>query len=128
MSISSGVTPAWANAAGGALRAGAGGDVAAVLAVLGGLAAADDPDRLLLDVAGDIGGDEDGRAAAVGDHAALEQVQRVGDDPRLKHVLDGDLVTLTNCRSVIALTASGLRIACLRVATEICASCSVVVP
>ena len=27
--------------------------------------------------------------------------------------------TLTNCRSVIALTASGLRIACLRVATEI---------
>ena len=35
---------------------------------------------------------------------------------------------LTNCKSVIALTASGLRIACLRVATEIWASCSVVVP
>ena len=36
--------------------------------------------------------------------------------------------TPTNSRSVIALTASGLRIACTRVATEISASCSEVVP
>ena len=34
------------------------------------------------------------RAAAVGDHAAFEQVQRVGDDPRFEHVLDGDFVDL----------------------------------
>jgi hypothetical protein len=36
--------------------------------------------------------------------------------------------TLTNWRSVMALTASGLRMAWWRVATEICASCSEVVP
>ena len=36
--------------------------------------------------------------------------------------------TPTNSRSVIALTASGLRIACLRVAVDMCANCSFVEP
>ena len=79
---------------GSALGAGRGGDVAAVFAVLGGLAGADDPDRLFLDVARDLGRDKDGRSATIGDHAAFKQVQRVGDDARLEHVFDGDLVDL----------------------------------
>ena len=37
-------------------------------------------------------------------------------------------VTAPNSRSVIAFTASGLRIACARVATEISANCSSLVP
>ena len=83
-----------AECAGPGLRSGAGGDVAAVLGVLRGLAAAEDPDRLFLAVARDVGRRDHHRAAAIGDHAALEQVQRVGDHARAHHVRDRGLANL----------------------------------
>ena len=41
---------------------------------------------------------EDQRAAAIGDEAALEQVERVGDHPRFEHVLHGDRVAEAGAR------------------------------
>src|SRR3546814_18711681 len=38
----------------------------------------------------DLGADHDDRAAAVGDHAAVQAVQRVADHRGLHHLFDGD--------------------------------------
>ena len=62
--------------------------------ILRRLAGAEDPDRLLLAVTRDVGRGDHDRAAAVGDHAALEQVQRVRDHARLQHVLDRHLANV----------------------------------
>ena len=59
-------------------------------------ARAEHVDRRLREVLGPLGRRHDERAAAVGDHAAVEQVQRVGDHPRVEHVVDGDRVAGTS--------------------------------
>ena len=62
------------------------------------LAAADHIDGLVGEVLGAFGGDEDQRAAAVRDQAALEQVERIGDQPRVEHVLHGDRIPVRRAR------------------------------
>jgi len=47
-------------------------------------------EQALREVAGALGGDQYQRAAAIGHQAALQQSERVGDYPRVQHVLDGD--------------------------------------
>ena len=74
------------------LSTGADSDVAAVLPVLGGFAAADDPYRLLLGVAGHFGRRNQNRAATVRHHAAFQQMQRIGNGPRVQNVFDVNLV------------------------------------
>jgi hypothetical protein len=54
------------------------------------LAGADEIDRLLREVAGALGCNQDQCAAAVDHQAALQQPERVGDHPRIHHILDGD--------------------------------------
>src|SRR2546422_578678 len=39
---------------------------------------------------GALGRDQDQRAAAIGHETALQQPERVGDHPRVQHILDGD--------------------------------------
>ena len=56
------------------------------------LAGAEHIDRLVREVLGAIGRGHDQRAAAVGDEAALQQPERIGDHPRVQYVLDGDRV------------------------------------
>ena len=55
-----------------------------------GFAGAKDPDGRVAAVASDLGGGDDNRAAAVGDDAAVHQVEGVGDDAGVDHVLNGD--------------------------------------
>ncbi|MYK25679.1 MAG: YfcE family phosphodiesterase, partial [Dehalococcoidia bacterium] len=74
------------------MRARARRDVAPVLAVLRRLARPDQPHGRLLAAAGHVGRRDDHRPAAVADHAALQQVQRIRHDARIQHVLRGDLV------------------------------------
>ncbi len=54
------------------------------------LAGAEDVDRLLRKILGAIGAGQDQRAAAVGDEAALQDPERVGDHARVQHVRNGD--------------------------------------
>ena len=54
------------------------------------LAGADDFHRRALQLLGDLRLDDDQRAAAVADDAAVEPVQRIGDHRRIDHVLDRD--------------------------------------
>ena len=56
------------------------------------LAGAEHPDGLLLAVPRALGADDDDRAAGIGDEAAVEEVERVGDPARGEHVVDGDRV------------------------------------
>ena len=101
---------------------------AAVLLVGEGLAGANDPHGGLAAAAGDIRrGDDDG-AAAVGDHAAVEEVEGVGDHAGADDVFDGGLANVLEEQVCMPLTASGLRMAWARVAVAISASCSLVVP
>src|SRR5439155_6506789 len=48
------------------------------------LASAEDVNRLARKILGAIGGSEDQRAAAVGDEAALQEAERIGDHPRVQ--------------------------------------------
>ena len=57
-------------------------------------------DRLARKVLGAVGRGEDQRAAAVGDKAALQQAERIGDHPRIEHVRDRDRV-LHHCARVL---------------------------
>ena len=59
---------------------------------LDALAGAEDVDRLCREILGALGRCEDQRAAAIGDQAALQQPERIGDHPRVQHVVDGDRV------------------------------------
>ena len=54
------------------------------------LAGAEDIDRLVRKILGAVGRGQDQRAAAVGDEAALQDAERIGDHPRIQHVLDRD--------------------------------------
>src|SRR5882672_7196184 len=54
------------------------------------LAGAEDIDRLGLEILGAVGRGQDQRAAAVGDEAALQDAERIGDHPRVQHILDRD--------------------------------------
>ena len=58
-------------------------------------------------LAGAVLGREDDAAAAVGDHAAVELVQRVGDELRAEHVVDRDRVAVHRVR-VAARVLAGL--------------------
>ena len=60
--------------------------------MLGRLALAEDLDRCAGRGPGRPRGDHDQGAAAVGDHAAVEPVQRVADHRRVQDLLDGDRV------------------------------------
>ena len=78
-----------------------------------------------------LGRDDHERASAVADHAALEETQRVGDDARVEHLVDGDLadrVDSAELEVVHRLDGLGLRIACARVTTESSANASSGVP
>ena len=121
MSTSAGVIPASANAFGPADRSRGRGHVGhrgdrVVRRATGRAAHVHGP---VPEVACPFLGGHDDAAAAVGDHAAVELVQRVGDEPRRHHVVDGDRV---------AVHRRGLRVACSRVCTAIDASCSGLVP
>ena len=59
---------------------------------LHGLSAAEDVHRLVGEVLGAFRLGHDQGAAAVGDEAAFEQVERVGDHPRVHHVFHGDRI------------------------------------
>ena len=59
---------------------------------LDALAGAEDVDRLAREILGAVGRGQDQRAAAVGDQAALQDAERIGDHPRVQHVLDRDRV------------------------------------
>ena len=74
------------------LRAGADGDVAAVFAVFGSLARADYPRGLFAAVRGYLRRCDYHRAAAVRNHAALKQMQRMGDYARVYNILHGNFV------------------------------------
>jgi hypothetical protein len=52
---------------------------------LDALAGAEQVDRLLREVAGALGGDQDQCAAAIGHQAALQQAERISDHPRIQH-------------------------------------------
>ena len=66
-------------------------EVALAGALVGdGLTGSQHPDRGVSAVAGYLGGCHHHGAAAVGDDAAVHQVQRVGDDAGTDHVFDGD--------------------------------------
>ena len=65
---------------------------------LDALAGAEDVDRLGREILGALGGGQDQRAAAVGDQAALQQPERIGDHARAKHVLDGDRIAERRAR------------------------------
>ena len=54
------------------------------------LAGAEDIDRLVRKILGAVGRGQDQRAAAIGDEAALQDAERIGDHPRVQHVLDRD--------------------------------------
>ena len=54
------------------------------------LAGPHDIDRLGFEILGAVGRGQDQRAAAVGDEAALQDAERIGDHPRIEHVLDRD--------------------------------------
>jgi hypothetical protein len=54
------------------------------------LAGAEEVDGFLREVAGALGGDQDQGAAAIGHQAALQQPERVGDHPRVQHIIDRD--------------------------------------
>ncbi len=54
------------------------------------LAGAEDVDRLFRKILGAVGRGQDQRAAAVGDEAALQDAERIGDHPRVQDVLDRD--------------------------------------
>ena len=56
------------------------------------LAGAEQVDGLRREILGAVGGGQDQGAAAVGDEAAHQQAERVGDHPRAQDVLDGDRV------------------------------------
>ena len=58
----------------------------------GGFAGAEHPDGLLLAVLRALGADDDDGAAGVGDQAAVEEVEGVGDPARREHVVDGDRI------------------------------------
>ena len=55
-------------------------------------------DRRLREVTRSLFGGHDERATTVGDHAAVELVQRIGDQPRVDHVVDGDRVAVARQR------------------------------
>jgi len=65
---------------------------------LGALAGAEEVDRppvrcqgqALREVAGALGRNQDQRTAAIGHHTTQQEPERVGDHPRVQHVLDGD--------------------------------------
>ncbi len=57
---------------------------------LDALAGAEQVDRLSREVLGALGRNQDQRAAAIGDEATLQQSERVGDHPRVQHILDRD--------------------------------------
>ena len=57
-----------------------------------GLTGAEDPYGGVATVAGDLGRCDHNGAAAVGDDAAVHEVERIGDDAGVDHVLDGDRV------------------------------------
>ncbi len=76
--------------------------------------------RRLRQVRGPLGGRDDDRGAAVGDQAAVQQAERVGDPPRRRVVLRA------SCG--VRICASGLSTAQSRCATATAPSCSVVVP
>ena len=50
------------------------------------------------EIAGPVLGGEDDRAAAVGHHAAVELVERIGDELRTEHVVDGDRIAVHGVR------------------------------
>ena len=77
---------------GSRLGSGADRDITAILPVFGGLTGTDDPHRLLPGIAGDVCRGDHYRASSVGDHAALQQVQRVGNRARVHDIFRGDLV------------------------------------
>ena len=83
------------------------------------LAGAEQVDRLLREVAGALGRDQDQRTAAIGHQAALQQPERVGDHPRIQHILDGDR-RLEGAARVFAAHS--------RCTTQTIASCSCVRP
>ena len=120
--MSAGVTPASSNARGpGPHGAGVGQVDAAVVGVLRRLAVAEHLHaRARSRSAGDLGRDDDQRAAAVGDHAAVEAVQRIADHRRLEHLLDGDRRRAGRRAGCAARGATP--------ATLISASCALVVP
>ena len=59
---------------------------------------AEDVGRRLAQIAGPLVRRDDARRAAVGDHAAVEHVQRVGDEARRQHVVDGDRIAVLRQR------------------------------
>ena len=68
------------------------GNIAAVFAVFGSLARADYPRGLFAAVRGNFRRRDDNRAAAVRNHAALKQMQRMGDYARVYNILHCDFV------------------------------------
>src|SRR5450755_2494003 len=54
------------------------------------LAGAENIDRPGLEILGSLGRGQDQRAAAVGNEAALQDAERIGDHARIQHVLDRD--------------------------------------
>ncbi len=101
--MSFGVTPASANAGGpDQTPAGIGQvEILAAARALQRLAGADHPHQRLLQALGDLRRGHDQRAAAVGDDAAIQPVQRIGDHRRVEHVLDGDDVAQHRVRVVL---------------------------
>jgi hypothetical protein len=65
---------------------------------LGALAAAEHEDRAGREVSRALGRDQHQRAASVGHEAALEQVERPGDDPRREHVGNADRIAVHGAR------------------------------
>ena len=108
MSISAGGHARFAEGHRPRLHRGAGGDVAADLGIAGGLPGAEDPYRRLRAIPRHVGPGDDDRAAAIGDHAAFEQVQRVRDHARIHHVVDGGLADVEELEVVHGLHGLGV--------------------
>ena len=80
---------------------------AARVAVLEGLAVAEDRRTRPAEVAGHVGVHDHERAAAVGDHAAVEPVERIGDERRGEDVVDRDGVAQQRVRVVLRVLGGG---------------------
>ena len=71
------------------------------------LAGADDLDQRPLELFGDLRPNDDDRAAAVADHAAIEPMQRGSDHRRVHHVLDGHHLGQHGMRIVLRVMGGG---------------------
>ena len=71
------------------------------------LAGADDLDQRPLELFGDLRANNDNRAAAVADDAAIEPMQRGSDHRRVHHVLDGHYLGQHGVRIVLRVMRGG---------------------